>query len=107
MTKFEKNANLFVEGEYVQYRPNGALTAYADRKFVARFKHVKSNKAGFVKFLCKHFTVEEYFELMEKTSPAQALETKGYVDAHILKWLKEGKLQEWKGQGYDHWKKFN
>lgn len=104
MTKFEKSQFNY-HGGYLTYGP--------DRKFVARFKHVAGNRAGFTKFLIKHFTVEEYFAAREanvndgSNAPACILEAKGYVSAHILKWLKEGKLQEWKGFGYDHWKALN
>jgi hypothetical protein len=86
MTKFEKSK--LVGSEYVTY----------EGKFVARFKHVRSNKSGFISFLVKNFSVEEYFAAMERgNAPATILETKGYVPAHIKRWLKDGTLKEWKG----------
>lgn len=100
MTAFNK-ALFTKSGDYTMY----------EGKFVARFKHVKGNRAGFLKFLCKHFTVEEYFAAREAneiaSAPVCVLEAKGYVPSHILKWLKEGKLKDWKGFGYDHWKALN
>lgn len=107
MTKFERSK--------FQYH-GGYLTYGDDRRFVARFKHVPSNRPKFVSFLIKNFTVEEYFSLLETPSPEcfgncyapqEILEMKGYVAAHIMKWLKDGIKTEWKGHGYDYWKQFN
>lgn len=64
---------------------SGWLTYRTDNKtrpeFIARFKYNKSDKASFVKFLIKNFTVEEYRDLtnMLNLAPLQALETKGYI----------------------------
>ena len=64
---------------------NGWLTYRTDTRtrpeFIARFKYNKSDKASFVKFLIKNFTVEEYRDLtnMLNLAPLQALETKGYI----------------------------
>lgn len=100
MTKFEKSAFNW-DGMYLTYGP--------ERRFVARFKHKPGmNKTGYVKFLMKHFTVEEYFAARDaNTAPVCVMEAKGYVMAHILKWLKEGKLKDWKGFDYDHWAALN
>lgn len=104
MTSFNK-ALFTKSGDYAMY----------EGKFVARFKHMPGNRAGFLKFLCKHFTVEEYFAAREASeagqlrglAPVEILEAKGYVPSHILKWLKEGKLKDWKGFGYEYWKAKN
>lgn len=68
----------------------GYLTYGADRKFVARFKYVAGNKAGFQAFLIKNFTVEEYFARLDaREAPAQILGSRGYLEAHIKKLLKK------------------
>jgi hypothetical protein len=74
MTKLIK-ANFTNDAGYVTY----------DGKFVARFKY--GNRAGFIAFLVKHFTVEEYFTMLDSKhpsgsrtlAPAEVLETKGYI----------------------------
>lgn len=72
----------FSGSEYVMYRHNG------EEKFVARFKH--GNKRGFMSFLKKNFTPDEYFAMRESTdmAPAKILETKGYVCDNVKKILK-------------------
>lgn len=90
MTAFNKD--LFDKsGEYVTYGP--------DRKFVARFKHVRGNKASFLKFLIKNFSTEEYFDALKTESPIPILETKGYVSKHIVDWAKRGMIPN----GYRHY----
>ncbi len=77
MTKFVKSE--FSEGEYASY--NG--------KFVARFK--RGGRGSFLTFLCKNFTVEEYFAQLEAgKAPLEILQTKGYILPHVRKWLKQG-----------------
>ncbi len=77
MTKFVKNE--FTQGETATY--NG--------KFVARFK--RGGRGSFLTFLCKNFTVEEYFSRLDAGEPPlKILESKGYILPHIKKWLKEG-----------------
>lgn len=72
MTKFVKSE--FTKGEYAMY--NG--------KFVARFK--RGNRNAFISFLCKNFTVEEYFARLEAGEyPAQIVESKGYIDSKLAK----------------------
>ncbi len=90
MAKFEK-ALFDFHGGYLHYN-----TPEGERKFVARFKHVKGDRAGFTKFLIKNFSVEEYFNALEveKKSPLPILEAKGYVMAHIKKWLRDAGLPE-------------
>ena len=71
MTKFVKD-QFNMSGEYMTYG--------ADRRFVARFKYFKSDKARFRAFLIKNFTVEEYFGLLESGgAPLTILEAKGYL----------------------------
>ena len=79
MTKFTKDS--FSGTEYVNY---------ADGRFVARFKYSKGSKASFLTFLTKNFTVEEYFGRLEKgESPLEIVRSKGYIQPHIKKMLKE------------------
>lgn len=85
MTTFTK-ANFHFHGGYLTY--SVSPTEYP--KFVARFKYVKGNRAGFQAFLIKNFTVEEYFARLETEAPMNILESKGYVSAHIAKILKAG-----------------
>lgn len=83
----------------------GKVLTY-DGKFVARFKHVASNKPGFQAFLVKHFTVEEYFAALDtvnpenslgnKYAPGEVLEAKGYIPAHIRKWLLNGTIDRYR-----------
>ena len=77
MSKFVKDK--FTQGEIATY--NG--------KFVARFK--RGGRGSFLTFLCKNFTVEEYFSRLDAGEPPlKILESKGYILPHIKKWLKEG-----------------
>lgn len=81
MTKFVKEAFNF-DGMYLTYGD--------DRKFVARFKYARDGKGSFVTFLIKNFTVEEYFDARaENKSPLDILESKGYVQPHVKKLLKQ------------------
>jgi hypothetical protein len=82
MTAFDKTKFNF-DGMYLEY----------EGRFVARFKYVRSNVSGFRAFLIKNFTVEEYFERRaQEEAPLHILESKGYVSAHIRKWLIEAGL---------------
>ena len=60
-------------------------------KFVSRHKYNGAAEAGtFRTFLIKHFTVSEYFVRRDAgESPLPILESKGYIQPHIKKWLKE------------------
>ena len=74
MTKFVKSE--FTAGECATY--NG--------KFVARFK--RGGRGSFLTFLCKNFTVEEYFSRLDAgEAPLKILETKGYVSPRVQKLL--------------------
>jgi hypothetical protein len=82
MTAFEKSKFNF-DGMYLEY----------EGRFIARFKYVRSNVSGFRSFLIKNFTVEEYFERRARgEAPLDILKSKGYVSAHIRKWLIEAGL---------------
>lgn len=64
----------------------GTTTVTYGGKFVARFK--RGGKAAFIQFLCKNFTVEEYFRLLDTgVPPLHILRTKGYVAPHVQKIL--------------------
>ena len=78
------NRGSFYGPEYINYlMPDGMS------KFVARFKHAKSSKNSFLTFLTKNFTVEEYFERLDKgESPLTILQSKGFIQPHIKKMLK-------------------
>jgi len=83
MTKFIKER--FSGTEYVNY-----VTPEGTSKFVARFKYAKGSKASFLTFLTKNFTVEEYFGRLEQgESPLPILQSKGFIQPHIKKMLKE------------------
>lgn len=84
MTKFDKDQfNYF--GGYLTYGQ------YPERpKFIARFKYSSRDKAGFLTFLIRNFTVEEYLGRIEAgETPVGILESKGYVSSTIKKILKE------------------
>lgn len=74
--KFDKDLFQY-DGMYLKY--NG--------RFVARFK--RGGMASFKSFLVKNFTVEEYFDLYDRSlSPIDILETKGYVSPQVARILK-------------------
>lgn len=75
----------FEKGMYLNYqRTEGERSV-----FIARFKYRRSDQAGFISFLIKNFTVEEYFERMENgESPLNILESKGYLGASVKRDLK-------------------
>jgi len=84
MTKFIKGN--FYGTEYVDYtNPVDGTT-----KFVARFKYAKGSRPSFLTFLTKNFTVEEYFSRLEAgEAPLDIVRSKGYLQPHIKKHLKE------------------
>mgnify|MGYP003340300401 CR=1 FL=1 len=62
------NRPLFTPGMYAMYQG----------KFVARFK--RGGRGSFLSFLCKNFTVEEYFSRLNSgENPLDILESKGYI----------------------------
>lgn len=77
MTKFNKTK--FTTGECLIY----------EGEFIARFKRNKKNRSGFISFLVKNFTVEEYLDKRNKgISPMMILEAKGYVSLTVKNVLK-------------------
>lgn len=56
-------------------------------RFVARFKYYKptANARDFVKFITKHFTVDEYFHCLEidHVAPLMIAKTKGYESLNV------------------------
>ena len=75
------------DGTYLVY---GTGMYSTDRRFVARFKYDKRDKASFVKFLIANFTVEEYFTRLRlnNEAPATVLESKGWISGSAKKLLK-------------------
>lgn len=90
MTKFIK-AQFEYHGGYLHYN-----TDAGERKFVARFKHCPRDRAGFVSFLIKNFTVEQYFNGLdlENKTPVKILEERGYVSATVKKLLRQSGYPE-------------
>ena len=84
MTKFVKDQFSY-NGGYLMYGQ------YPERpKFIARFKYRGGDKAGFLTFLIKNFTVEEYLTRLDAgETPVGILESKGYVSATVKKILKQ------------------
>ena len=67
----------------------GHLTYGDDWQFVARFKYSTRDKAKFISFLMKNFTVNEYFRRMKSGEcPVEILESKGYVSTTVALILK-------------------
>jgi len=90
MTKFNRD-QFNKGGEYIEYCMVPMPCPFEQRKFVARFKYAKGSKASFVSFLIKNFTVEEYFARLDAgEAPLLIVESKGYIQPHIKKWLREG-----------------
>ena len=70
-------------GGYLMYGHN-----LNDQVFIARFKYGKKNWRTWANFLCKNFTVAEYLEAAEATSPREAIESKGYYDETTVACMK-------------------
>lgn len=83
MTKFT-NETILKDGEYVYYAPQGIMTPWNERKFIARFKHRGPiTKGKFLATLKKRYTVEDYFAKMEAgMAPFKILETDGLLTFH-------------------------
>jgi hypothetical protein len=102
MAKFTKE-NLLHDGIYLYYAPNGFMTPFAERKFIARFKYARSGAASFKTFLIKNFNVEDYFAQYDAgVAPLKIVEAKGYLLPHIKRWLKEAGYPVTKA-GYDQY----
>ena len=82
-TTFETQAPTFIfhkdlfkySGGYLMYGNN-----LNDQVFIARFKYGKKNWRTWANFLCKNFTVAEYLQAADETSPREAIEAKGFYD---------------------------
>ena len=82
-TTFEQKAPTFIfhkdlfnySGVYLMYGNN-----IQDQVFIARFKYGKKNWRTWANFLCKNFTVAEYLQAADETSPREAIESKGFYD---------------------------
>ena len=85
MSKFQKELFSY-NGGYLMYG-NG----YPERaKFVARFKYRGGDRAGFMSFLIKNFSPEEYFARLDANeTPVAILESKGYVSTTVKRILKQ------------------
>ena len=92
MTKFNKELftwdgmYLMYSGEYVgqptmdEVHPNchPSWVGVGKPAFIARFKYGRKPYKSWINFLVKNFTVEEYLNLAEATSPLEAVRVKGY-----------------------------
>ena len=82
-TTFEQKAPTFIfhkdlfnySGGYLMYGNN-----LNDQVFIARFKYGKKNWRAWANVLCKNFTVAEYLQAADETSPREAIEAKGFYD---------------------------
>jgi hypothetical protein len=70
-------------GGYLMYGNN-----LNDQVFIARFKYGAKPYRKWINFLCKNFTVAEYLEAAEATSPREAIESKGYYDETTVACMK-------------------
>jgi hypothetical protein len=92
MTKFNKELftwdgmYLMYSGEYAgqptmdEVHPNchPDYVGVGKPAFIARFKYGRKPYKSWINFLVKNFTVEEYLNLAEATSPLEAVRVKGY-----------------------------
>ncbi len=88
-TRTPFNANRFIcKQGYLSYLPEGPQGGLL---FVARFKYgAARDVAGFKKFLCANFTVEEYFSRNNAgEAPAEILKSKGYVSTTVRRVLRK------------------
>jgi len=95
--------NLLDDGMYITYSPTECRWDVKN-KFVARFKGPSRGSRGpFMTFLCKNFTVEEYFARLDAgETPLAIVGSKGFVLSHIKSWLKRDGYPPTKA-GYDAW----
>jgi hypothetical protein len=88
---FENQAPTFIfhkdlfsyNGGYLMYGNN-----IGDQVFIARFKYGKKNWRAWANFLCKNFTVAEYLQAADETSPREAIESKGFFDETTVRVLR-------------------
>ncbi len=61
--------------------------------FIARFKYGSKPYKTWINFICKHFTVEEWFNLADRSgedmTPDAIMKSKGFLDAHEKKLCKK------------------
>ena len=88
---FETKAPTFIfhkdlfsyNGGYLMYGNN-----IGDQVFIARFKYGKKNWRTWANFLVKNFTVAEYLQAADETSPREAIESKGFYDDTTVRVMK-------------------
>ena len=89
-TTFEQKAPTFIFHKDL-FKYSGGFLMYGDnlndQVFIARFKYTKNYRA-WINFLCKNFTVAEYLQLADETSPREAIESKGFYDDTTIRWMK-------------------
>ena len=89
-TTFEQKAPTFIFHKDL-FKYSGGFLMYGDnlndQVFIARFKYRKNYRA-WINFLCKNFTVAEYLQLADKTSPREAIESKGFYDDTTVRCMK-------------------
>ena len=71
------------DGMYLTYGNNSS-----DSVFIARFKYGRKPYKKWITFLCKNFTVQEYLNASNETSPLKAIEDMGYVDENTIARMK-------------------
>ena len=70
-------------GGYLMYGNN-----IGDQVFIARFKYGAKPWRKWANFLCKNFTVAEYLQAADETSPREAIEAKGFYDETTVRVLR-------------------
>ena len=90
-TTFETQAPTFIFHKDL-FSYNGGYLMYGnnlnDQVFIARFKYGKKNWKAWANFLCKNFTVAEYLQAADETSPREAIEAKGFYDETTVRVLR-------------------
>ena len=90
-TTFEQKAPTFIFHKDL-FNYSGGFLMYGnnlnDQVFIARFKYGKKNWRTWANFLVKNFTVAEYLQLADETSPREAIETKGFCDEITINVMK-------------------
>lgn len=98
MTKFIKE-NFQIETGYkgvTSYLHNGK------HEFIAR--HCVKGAKGFASFIMKNFTVEEYLgRLAAGEMPLTVVQSKGYVQPHVKKWMKAAGYTVFNQETQEHW----
>ena len=90
-TTFEQKAPTFIFHKDL-FNYNGGYLMYGnnlnDQVFIARFKYDAKNWRAWANFLCKNFTVAEYLQAADETSPREAIEAKGFYDETTVAFLR-------------------